>query len=113
MRKAKPNAFLSNAISGNLGSTLLKFLIINHPDLSVVAMANFDVTAQNITVTFPSAGTWTNYFTQATYSATGAAQTINLQPGEYRVYVNQSNCTTSAPSATTPVVYCQGQMQMY
>ena len=108
LRKAKPNAFLSNAISGNLGSTLLKFLIINHPDLSVVAMANFDVTAQNITVTFPSAGTWTNYFTQATYSATGAAQTINLQPGEYRVYVNQSNCTTSAPSATTPVVYCQG-----
>ncbi|MBS1925527.1 MAG: hypothetical protein JST57_05965, partial [Bacteroidetes bacterium] len=107
LRKAKPNTFLSNSISGNLGGTLVKHLIISHPDLSVVAMANFDVTARDISLTFPSSGTWTNYFTQATFSATGASQTINLQPGEYRVYTNQPSCTTAAPSVSSPVNYCQ------
>ncbi len=107
LRKLKPNTFLSTSISGNLGNTLQKVLIISHPDLSVVTFANFDVTLQNVTVTFPSSGTWYNYFTGATFSATGAAQTISMAPGEYRVYVNQLNCATAAPTAASPVSYCQ------
>ncbi|MFZ1529384.1 MAG: alpha-amylase family glycosyl hydrolase [Ferruginibacter sp.] len=107
LRKSKPNTFLSNSISGNLGNTLQKVLIITHPDLSVVTFANFDVTLQNVTVTFPSSGTWYNYFTGATFSATGAAQNISMAPGEYRVYVNQLNCSTAAPTAASPISYCQ------
>lgn len=106
LRKWKPNTFLSNSISGNLGSTLQKVLILTHADLSVVTFANFDVTLQNVTVTFPSSGTWYNYFTGASFNATGASQTISMAPGEYRVYVNQSTCATAAPTASSPITYC-------
>lgn len=90
LRALKPNAFLTNTITGNLGNDLKKQLIINHPDLQLAAIANFDVTAQDLLVTFPSAGTWYNYLSGGAFTASGAAQTINLQPGEYRVYINQS-----------------------
>jgi hypothetical protein len=107
LRSLKPNAFLATSISGNLGNDLKKQLIINHPDLALVALGNFDVTAQDFSVTFPAAGTWYNYFTGASFTATGAAQTINLQPAEYRVYTNISFCAAALPTATSPVTYCQ------
>ncbi len=90
LRALKPNAFLSNTISGALGNDLKKYLVIDHPELGVVVIGNFDITAQNISVTFPSAGTWYNYLFGGTFAANGQAQTINLQPGEYRVYTNQN-----------------------
>jgi 1,4-alpha-glucan branching enzyme len=104
LRAAKPNAFLSNTISGTLGNDLKKSLIINHPDLGVVAVGNFDVTAQSITVTFPSAGTWYNYLAGGTFTATGTPQAITLQPGEYRVFTNQniSGGVVLPPVVVTP-----------
>ena len=107
IRALKPNAFLTNSISGNLGSDYKKQLIINHPDLKLVAISNFDIVAQNFTVTFPSSGTWYEYFTNATFTATGGGQTINMQAAEYRVYTNISFCTSAAPTATTSINYCQ------
>lgn len=107
LRKQYPNTFLSNTISGNLGNDLKKSLIISNSEQSVVALANFEVTAQDLTVTFPAAGTWYNYFSTETISATGSAQTIHLNPGEYRVYVNHIACSTPAPNATGTVTYCQ------
>ena len=107
IRALKPNAFLTNSISGNLGNDYKKQLIINHPDLKLVAISNFDIIAQNFTVTFPSSGTWYEYFTNTTFTATGGGQTINMQAAEYRVYTNISFCTTAAPTATTSINYCQ------
>jgi len=107
LRKQYPNTFLSNTISGNLGNDLKKSLIISNTDQSVVAVANFDVTAQDVTVTFPATGTWYNYFSSETISATGSSQAIHLNPGEYKVYVNHATCSTPAPNATAIVTYCQ------
>jgi 1,4-alpha-glucan branching enzyme len=90
LRAAKPNVFLSNTISGNIGADLKKTLIINHPDLGVVVVGNFELTAQSITVTFPTVGTWYNYLAGGTITATGTAQTITLQPGDYRVFTSQN-----------------------
>jgi len=89
LRALKPNAFQSNNMTGTLGNDLRKSIIINHPELGLVVIGNFEISAQDITVTFPSAGTWYNYLAGGTFAATGSAQTINLQPGEYRVYTNQ------------------------
>ncbi|MBL0146972.1 MAG: hypothetical protein IPP48_15875 [Chitinophagaceae bacterium] len=89
-----------------MGNDLKKVLIINHTDLAVVAIGNFDVTAQTISVTFPSAGTWYNYLAGGTFAATGAAQAITLQPGEYKVYTNQNIpggvVLTPPPTPPTP-----------
>jgi 1,4-alpha-glucan branching enzyme len=56
----------------------------------VVVIGNFDVVQQSGTVTFPVAGTWYDYLNGGTFTATGTAQSITLQPGEYRVLLNRN-----------------------
>ncbi len=50
--------------------------------------------------TFPSAGTWYDYLNGNTYTATGASQSVTLQPGEFHIYLNR-NLTNAV---TTPVI---------
>ena len=68
--------------------------------IGVTIIANFDVSAQTRTITFPNLGTWNNYqsngtltglngATGTTFSLSTASQSIQLQPGEYHVYVYQ------------------------
>jgi len=54
-----------------------------------MVIGNFDVLAQSGNVTFPTAGTWYNYLSGGTKTATGAQENITLQPGEYYVYLNR------------------------
>ena len=106
----------------NNGGGLNKLFQIADPSpagLKVTVVANMDVVAQTRTVTFQSTGNWTNYISNGTgtgvngatgvnFSLGAAAQTITLQPGEYHIYLSIPACATAAPTATTPVNYCQG-----
>jgi 1,4-alpha-glucan branching enzyme len=82
--------------------------------VGVVMIGNFDVISANTTVTFPSAGTWYNYFTGEAYTATGGAQSISLAPGDYRVFVNK-NLSGNVPTATNDVNYSRNpfSIQIY
>jgi 1,4-alpha-glucan branching enzyme len=95
--------FQTGTIEQSLGSGF-KWLKVASGDTSkLVVVGNFDVNATNGTVTFPSSGTWYDYFGNTTFAATGAAQTILLQPGEYRVYVNRNvNNITVTPVVNIP-----------
>ncbi|MEI7734055.1 MAG: alpha-amylase family glycosyl hydrolase [Ferruginibacter sp.] len=84
----------------------------------ITVVANLDVIAQTKSVTFQSTGDWTNYIsngtgtgingtTAANFTLTNATQSIVLQPGEYHIYISIPPCATPAPTATTPVSYCQ------
>jgi hypothetical protein len=53
-------------------------------------VGNFDAAAQTGSFTFPSAGTWYDYLNGNTYTASGAAQNITLQPGEFHIYLNRN-----------------------
>jgi hypothetical protein len=53
-------------------------------------IGNFDVISQTGSFTFPSGGTWYDYLNGNTFTATGAAQNITLQPGEFHVYLNRN-----------------------
>jgi glycosidase len=75
-------------VSWDLGSAF-KWLKVESDSLKVVVVGNFDVTARSGSVTFPSAGTWYSYLKQGNRVATGGAETITLQPGEYYVYTNR------------------------
>ncbi len=77
----------------------VKYFTISSPDLSAMIVANFDVVGLNATLTFPGSGTWYDYLTGETITATGSAQVLALQPGEYHVYLNK-NITNVI---TTPV----------
>jgi len=53
---------------------------------NVIILANFDVTAKTVNTNFPLTGTWYNLMDNSTIA--GTVETINLQPGEFRIFGN-------------------------
>lgn len=87
------DVYIANAVSidRNLASGFKFLRLRSANDTScVVVVGNFDVVQQGGTVTFPVAGTWYDYLNGGTFTATGTAQSITLQPGEYRVLLNRN-----------------------
>ena len=87
------DVFIANNVSVNRDlSGAMKYLQLrsatDSSDLFVVG--NFDVTVQSASFTLPLAGTWYDYLNGNTFSATGTAQTISLQPGEFRILLNRN-----------------------
>jgi 1,4-alpha-glucan branching enzyme len=83
------STFTSSNITYGLGNGF-KWMQINEPNLRVVVVGNFDVSQQSAQVTFPVAGVWYSYLTGGVRVATGSAETITLQPGEYYVYTDRN-----------------------
>jgi hypothetical protein len=81
------NISLTRTLSGAFKSMTIR----SATDSSMLCViGNFEVTAQTGTFTFPSGGTWYDYLGGGTFSATGSAQSITLQPGEMHVYLNRN-----------------------
>ena len=95
-------AFLTNRVDYSLAGGF-KWLRLTTDTSNVLVVGNFDVNAASGQVTFQNAGTWYNYLTGQTFNATGTPQTINLQPGEYAVYVNRN--VTHVPTPVREVFY--------
>ena len=62
-------------------------------------VGNFDVTAQTAVFAFPAGGTWYDYLNGSTFTATGTAQNLTLQPGEFHIYLNR-NLTNAVVTST-------------
>jgi 1,4-alpha-glucan branching enzyme len=93
-------AFLSGTISQSLNGAV-KWIKVSSGDTShLLVVGNFDVSTQPASITFPAPGTWYDYLENTTFSATGAAQSINLLPGEFHVYVSRNVNNVMA----TPVI---------
>ncbi|MEP6748532.1 MAG: alpha-amylase family glycosyl hydrolase [Bacteroidota bacterium] len=100
--------FVSNRVDQSLANPF-KWLKVTTDTSNITVIGNFDVVAASGSVTFASAGTWYDYLSGETITATGAAQNFTLQPGEYHVYVNR-NVTNVV---TTPVFdVSNGQAQL-
>ncbi|MFB3385821.1 alpha-amylase family glycosyl hydrolase [Flavobacterium sp. LAR06] len=56
----------------------------------VLILANFDVTAKNVATGFQYTGTWYNLMDNTSMNVTDVNATINLAPGEYRIYGNKT-----------------------
>jgi len=98
------DVFITNQITNNL-SGAFKSLQVTTDTSKICAVGNFDVVSQTGSVTFQNAGTWYDYLDGSTITATGAAQIITLQPGEYHVYLNRnvvSNIVTPVTSINVP-----------
>jgi 1,4-alpha-glucan branching enzyme len=99
-------AFITGTIDRNLTGAF-KWIRLNSGDSSqLLVVGNFDVTPQSGTVSFPTAGAWYDYLNNNVFTATGAAQSISLQPGEFHVYVNRNVNNLS----TTPVTDLPGNI---
>jgi hypothetical protein len=69
----------------------------------LVVIGNFGVTVASGSVAFPTAGTWYDLFANTTFSATGGEQNFNLNPGDFRVFVNRNvNNLTTTPVNNVP-----------
>lgn len=60
---------------------------------NVVVVANFTTTAQTVTPNFPYAGNWYNLMDNSSMNANGST-TVVLQPGEFRIFGNQTALAT-------------------
>jgi 1,4-alpha-glucan branching enzyme len=52
----------------------------------VVAIGNFALEEAAMPVSFPTTGTWNDYFGRNTFNVTGETMNITLKPGEYRLF---------------------------
>lgn len=71
-------------------SGAIKWIKLDADSLKVMVIGNFDVIGTTASVSFPSSGTWYSYLTGTTRNATGLAESISLQAGEYYVYTNKN-----------------------
>jgi glycosidase len=79
-----------------------KYLQVETDSLTAMVVGNFDVAAASESVTFANSGTWYDYLSSDSVAATGGAQSINLAPGEYHVYLNKNlNATVDTTHDTT------------
>ena len=97
------DAFITGTIDRNLSGSL-KWIKVSSGDTShLLAVGNFDVNPQSATVTFQTVGTWYDYLNNQTITSTGAPQTIQLQPGQFYVFVNRNvNNLTPTPVINLP-----------
>lgn len=92
------NGFVTNRVERNLTGAV-KWLKLTTDTSNILVIGNFDVATASGVVSFQSAGTWYDYLTGQTYTASGSSETITLQPGEYHVYLNR-NLGSSIPTPT-------------
>jgi 1,4-alpha-glucan branching enzyme len=95
------DAFMSNRVEHNL-SGAFKWLKLTTDTSNLLVVGNFDVAPATGLVQFQSAGTWYDYLNKSAYTASGTAQTMTLQPGEFHVYTNR-NVNGTSPTATAPL----------
>ncbi|MBF4487998.1 MULTISPECIES: alpha-amylase family glycosyl hydrolase [unclassified Flavobacterium] len=94
LKKTEP-VFLGTSTIPNSNSLTLNIKITNASLASaqlkdVLILANFDVTAQNVSTGFPYAGTWYNLMDNTTINVADINAPINLPAGEYRIYGNKT-----------------------
>jgi hypothetical protein len=97
------DVFTANNINlgRNLNGAIRTLLVRSANDTSILfVVGNFDVNAQTASFSLPVAGTWYDYLQGGTFMATGGAQSMTLQPGEYHVLLNRNLVN----AVTTPVI---------
>jgi hypothetical protein len=112
--KLTPNyftTFTTNNVTWNTAG-LFKSLVLNDDSLKVVVIGNFDVTAQTGSVAFPTAGTYYSYLGNTYRTATGNAENITLQPGDYYVYTNRNINNTVVTAVNNPAAAVANDLQI-
>ncbi|MDG1781919.1 MAG: alpha-amylase family glycosyl hydrolase [Flavobacteriales bacterium] len=85
--KISENAFSTTDFNLDAGGTV-KRLHLNHPEMNVVVLGNFDVTGYDVVPGFQNMGTWYDYFTGESFEVTDLNASQFLTAGEYHIYTN-------------------------
>ncbi|WP_127133010.1 alpha-amylase family glycosyl hydrolase [Pseudoflavitalea rhizosphaerae] len=94
-------------------STGFKWMKIATDTSSLVVVGNFEVSQQTAGVSFPRTGTWYEYFGGQPLIVSGSAQSITLQPGEYRIYINRNIASNPTPVPEIPTINQNFRLVVY
>jgi 1,4-alpha-glucan branching enzyme len=94
--KTTEAVFSGNATIANTSSLTPNIKITNNAMAdtelkNVLIIANFDVTAKDVATGFQNTGSWYNLMNNSLYTVSDVNATINLKPGEYRIYGNKAS----------------------
>jgi 1,4-alpha-glucan branching enzyme len=95
------STFTGNSYTLDLAGTF-KTMQVNSDSLKMVVVGNFDMAAKSANVSFPTNGTWYSYLTKTSINVSGGTSNINLQPGEYHVYLNRDLSNTVVTGLFSP-----------
>jgi glycosidase len=96
--KKEEAAFKSDDFTLNTNQAL-KRIEINHADMDVRIIGNFDVKIGSISPKFSKTGTWYDYISGKEISVTDLDASIELAPGEYHIYTTKQLSTPNVISA--------------
>ena len=68
---------------------LYKQILLKSSNGNICAVANLNISAVSQMVDFGKTGEWEDYFTKEKINLTSTTQNIELQPGEYRLYISK------------------------
>jgi glycosidase len=94
LNAAHPMLAASTNYTYSLSGTF-RTLQLADSEIAVTVIGNFDVNPASASVTFQTQGTWYDYTGTDSITATGTAQNITLNPGDYKVYINKKTNDTS------------------
>ncbi|MDA3891430.1 MAG: alpha-amylase family glycosyl hydrolase [Salinivirgaceae bacterium] len=93
----------------------VKTIQLNHSDMNVMVVGNFDVEAQTVTAEFQNSGTWYEYYTGESVEITNNQLEFSLAPGKYRLYTTKQleipEITPSVKEANSIVL--KGNLRVY
>jgi len=114
LNKLKNNepAFATNNYTLKLSGTI-KSIQLNHSDMNVYIVGNFDVEQQRIELAFQHTGTWHDLYSGNSLEVADTAMAIILKPGEYRFYTSKKLETPSLPEHEPSSVNFKNSISMY
>jgi len=80
--------FESSSITSFLAQKF-KYIRMDESGLKMLALGNFDVNTQSLTLPFPDDGWYYNYLGRDSIWGTSVPQNFTFAPGEYRLYLNK------------------------
>jgi 1,4-alpha-glucan branching enzyme len=80
----------------------VKQITLANDDLNVVTVGNFATSSKTGTISFPKTGTWYDFFSGNSINVSAANYTMQLAPGEYRLYTDKQIENYKQKFTTTP-----------
>ena len=94
-------------------SSAAKRIELNHADMDVRIIGNFDVVSLSVDPNFSKTGTWYDFYTGESINVTDVNGLINLGPGEYRFYTTKQLNTPDITLSVPENRFEAGQLKIY
>lgn len=107
--KSSEAAFRSGDFTLNV-TDASKRIEINHADMDVRIVGNFDVLQQSVDPSFSTSGWWYSYFEGDSMEVSNLNEAIPLEPGQFRIYTTKK---LSAPEITARTIEHESGMATF